>query len=241
MSAVGEADDVLMAELAFGLLDAEEEAAARDRIAGDRGLSARLVIWERLALALLVRTDEIPRPSLWQEIDDRLPGNDNAPESSRPAARWRAASIALGVVACVLGALALRPPAAPPTPPAPHARPAPAPLVAVLRAPGAAATVAVNFDPGSDRLTFAAQALDARAGSVELWAIPADGTPRSLGVIASDAPAWRVSPKAARLIAPGVTLAITLEPRGGSPTGRPSATPLLTGMVVAAAHQEPSV
>lgn len=237
MSVVREDDDMLAAELAFGLLDADEEAAARARIAAEPAFAARLARWVELAAALFAGDEEPPRPSLWREIDGRLPGNDDTPADGSLAARWRAASIALGVIATVLGALALHPGAPPPPAPAPVQERVSAPLIAVLRADGAAATVAIGFDPGSNRLTLAADALDARAGSAELWAIPATGTPQSLGLVDADAPTWRVSPAAARLVTPGVTLAVTLEPRGGSPTGRPSGTPLLTG-TVAAAHAE---
>lgn len=233
MTAPAEDDDMLAAELAFGLLDPDEESEVRARVARDPAFAVRLARWEQLAATLLAGDEEPPRPSLWREIDRRLPGNDDAKGEAALAARWRAASLALGVIAAVLGALALRPAVAPPPTPAPQ-QIAAAPLIAVLRAKGEGATVAIGFDPESNRLTLAADALDVQAGSAELWAIPAGGSPHSLGLIAADAPGWRTSPQAAGLIAPGVTLAVTLEPQGGSPTGRPSGTPLLTGTVAAA-------
>lgn len=233
-----EADDLLAAELAFGLLDEEERAAAQARLDADPLLRERLAAWERLAVELLGVEIDPPRPSLWSEIAAALPGNDNAPERANPVARWRAASISLGVLAAIFGVLALRPSERSPVPAPEVRRQAPPPLVAVLRAHGEAAAVAVGFDPASQRLTLAADALQTGRGSAELWAIPADGTPRSLGLIDAVAPAWRLSPEAARSIAPGVTLAVTLEPRGGSPTGKPSGTPLLTGVIAVAARED---
>jgi anti-sigma-K factor RskA len=57
----------------------------------------------------------------------------------------------------------------------------------------------------------------------ELWLIPADGRPRALGVFD---PAHAVSmPMPDNLLgqaAPQVVLAVSLEPPGGSPTGKPS-------------------
>lgn len=237
--AVDDADDLLAAELAFGLLDADEQAVARARFDADPVLRARLVAWRQLAAALLDGVSEPPRPSLWSEIAAALPGNDNAPEPANPIARWRAASISLGVLAAIFGVLALRPDVRAPAPPARELhRPATPPLVAVLRARGETAAVAIGFDPASQRLTLAADALQTGRGSAELWAIPADGVPRSLGLIDAAAPAWRLSPEAARSVAPGVTLAVTLEPRGGSPTGKPSGTPLLTGVIATAARED---
>lgn len=214
MSAVAEADDLLAAELAFGLLDADEEAAGRRRLAADPRLAERLAEWERLAAMLLEVGEEPPRPSLWSEIDAHLPGNDNPGDGQLLAARWRAASVALGVLAAVLGAMALRPSAEPSAPPS-RAQPSAPPLVAVLHAPGAQGTVAVTFDPGTNRLTLATQAIDAHAGSVELWAIAGDAPPRSLGLVPIAAPGSRTLDDLSRLIAPGVTLAVTLEPQGG--------------------------
>jgi anti-sigma-K factor RskA len=234
VSALAVADDLLAAELAFGLLDNEEEEAGRARVAADPRLANRFADWERLAATLLAAGEEPPRPSLWSEIDAHLPGNDNPADAQALAARWRAASVALGVLAAVFGALALRPEAETPATPPSREQPSATPLVAVLRAPGAQGTVAVTFDPGTNRLTLATQALDAHAGSVELWAIAGDAPPRSLGLVPVATPGSRTLHELSRLIAPGVTLAVTLEPRGGSPTGAPSGTPLLTGTVAAA-------
>ena len=62
MSAVPEDDDMLAAELAFGLLDGDEEAAARARIAAEPALAARLSRWDELAGSLFAGAEEPPRP-----------------------------------------------------------------------------------------------------------------------------------------------------------------------------------
>ena len=58
---------------------------------------------------------------------------------------------------------------------------------------------------------------------MELWLIPADGVPRSIGVIpVAERTAMVLSPQILAALAAGTTLAISDEPAGGSPTGQPT-------------------
>jgi anti-sigma-K factor RskA len=64
--------------------------------------------------------------------------------------------------------------------------------------------------------------------SHELWVIPAGGKPRSLGVMPDARQThMQLADALAELMQEGATVAISVEPRGGSPTGSP------TGPVVA--------
>ena len=71
------------------------------------------------------------------------------------------------------------------------------------------------------------------AGRVtELWAIAPDAAPVSLGVVPLEGE-WQVTlPESLRAVAASLTLALSDEPTGGSPTGAP------TGAVLAAAAVE---
>jgi anti-sigma-K factor RskA len=72
--------------------------------------------------------------------------------------------------------------------------------------------------------------------SYELWAVPAAGTPVSLGLVnPSGETETGVPPDKRPLLESGVTLAVSLEPRGGSPTGAPTGPVLFTG-ALAMAH-----
>ena len=64
--------------------------------------------------------------------------------------------------------------------------------------------------------------------SMQLWLIPAGDRPHSLGLIARGQPVRLIVPAdlAGRLTS-DATLAVSLEPQGGSPTGQP------TGPVIA--------
>jgi anti-sigma-K factor RskA len=57
----------------------------------------------------------------------------------------------------------------------------------------------------------------------ELWLIPSDGKPRPVGLLNAEKPVAIAHPQAlAALTASGSTLAVSLEPPGGSPTGAPT-------------------
>lgn len=90
--------------------------------------------------------------------------------------------------------------------------------VAVLADDKAAASMLVTFDPKSKKLTLQRVGAYQEAGdrSLQLWALPPAGSPRSLGVLGTD--------KLLRLSAGESdvrevpTLAISLEPKGGVPS-----------------------
>jgi anti-sigma-K factor RskA len=59
--------------------------------------------------------------------------------------------------------------------------------------------------------------------SYELWCVVSSGPPVSLGVVAAKGETRRnVAENMRHLLTPGATLAVSLEPEGGSPTGAPT-------------------
>ena len=228
---MSEEDELLAAELVFGLLANDERHDANARLADDPDFAAACARWQAHAVALAGVRDETPRPSLWTAIERRLPANDAAPAngSARP---WQFATFAASAAAIVLAVVAVGR-SAPVVQPAPIVQAAAtAPLVAVLTGQGTGAVVAVSYDAVTQRLTLAPAALDPAKHAAELWVIPAGGKPRSLGVMPADGASWRGAPvSAAHDIAPGATLAITLEPAGGSPTGQPTGPIIVSGVV----------
>ncbi len=223
-------DDLLASELALGLLDGPEREAATLRLGSDAALAERVDWWRDRFEPLSTGDSVEPSEGLWHRIETMLPGNDNA--GITEARRWRAAALAATVVAGLFGAALVLRPAPMPQASAPTATPAPVPvlLASIAGDSGVVATIAYNRTAGE--LTIAPGTLDAGTRDAELWIIPADGTPRSLGTInparATTAPA-RASVRS--LIAQGATFAISLEPRGGSPTGLPTGPILGTGKI----------
>ena len=109
--------------------------------------------------------------------------------------------------------------------------------VAVLADDKSSASMLVTFDPKNKRLLikrvggFQAQA----DKSLQLWALPAGGAPKSLGVLGSD-PVIRLT-AASSDVREVPTLAISLEPLGGAPAGSgPTGPVLLKGSLIETAQ-----
>ena len=216
-----EDDDLLAAEHALGLAD----QSARE--ASDPAFAAAVEAW-RARLDPLTGPDRAPPPELWDRIQRRLPAND----AGDPARPWRFATFAASAAAAVLlGLLVLRPDGTAPAPAPPVATaPAARMMVAALTPKQGSGSLTIAYDDREGRMTVTPVGMDAGGHTPELWVIPADGKPRSLGVIAAkDARTMIVAGGHRPLLASGVTLAISLEPEGGSPTGQPTGPVVMTG------------
>ena len=99
--------------------------------------------------------------------------------------------------------------------------------VAVLSDDKSSAYMLVTFDPKNNKLLLK------RVGgfreeankSLQLWALPTGGSPKSLGVLGSEAVVRLTA--VSRDVREVPTLAISLEPKGGVPTGRGPSGPVL--------------
>jgi anti-sigma-K factor RskA len=166
-----------------------------------------------------------------------------------PVRRWRNIATAMTAIAAALIAIVVtqvvRPDLLPdsirPTPrtqvvqvPAPPA-PAPAQYVAVLQKDGGSPAFILTVD-GATR-NFTVRKVDAAAEpgkSYELWVISDRlGAPRSLGVIGEGD--FTARPALAAYdpnIVKSATYAVTVEPSGGSPSGKPTSAPVFTGKLI---------
>jgi anti-sigma-K factor RskA len=214
---------MLAGEYVLGVLEpaASHEVAAA--LPGNDDLRRAVIFWEeRLQpLAALVPAAAPPADG-WQRIEATI-APQATPTLWRSLALWRGATAAaLAIAACLALYIALAPPALGPS------------FVAVLRAPqqDQPAWVATA---GRNGLLVRAVAGDAAPSdrSFELWAIaPGSQQPRSLGVIPADGRLELGALPAA--IRNGGTLAISIEPKGGSPTKQPTGPVVFVGALVAA-------
>lgn len=223
MPDVNDEDDILTAEFALGLLDGAESKTMQYRIASDAQFAARADWWRDQFEPLSADLRDEPSPDLWHRIAARLPENDNG------ARRWRAAALTAMLVAAFLGTVVVMRPVPTTVAVAPATTisvPEPILLASLKDTNEVIATIAYERSIG--RLTIVPGTLDPGARSAQLWVIPEDGKPRSLGLVdPKQATAAQVPADVGNLIARSVTFAISFEPRGGSTTGQP------TGPVVA--------
>ena len=105
--------------------------------------------------------------------------------------------------------------------------------VAVLQNDKAAASMLVTFDPKNKQLVLQKVGgyQTASEKSLQLWALPPGGAPRSLGVL-GDAPALKLAASESQIRAVPA-LAISLEPKGGVPSaGGPTGPVLFHGPLI---------
>ncbi|VWX50755.1 anti-sigma factor domain-containing protein [Novosphingobium sp. 9U] len=220
--------ETLAGELALGLLEGEDRAEAMRRCLSDRTFAAAVAQWRERLEPLHEAFEESPATDLWPAIEGRLSKSGDH-RLRRLVKRWRAGAIASGLLAASLAAFIVLRPFPTPVQDAPPDGQA---AVAQLGGEAAAALLAANYDPASGVLRIRAVRMPVSALAPELWVIPADGVPRSLGLVAAGGVSKvAVAPETRALLQDGATLAITLEPREGAPHRAPSSAPIAAGKI----------
>jgi anti-sigma-K factor RskA len=223
--------DLLAAELALGLLTGDDLARAAALTRSDAEFRQLVGRWSgRLSPLLDEIPDAAPPERLWAGIERRIqppsPLPSNVVVLRRRTNFWRAyAAAATAIAASLALVLVTRPPAAPTV----QTAPAGAPLAATMAAADSQAKLVATWDPSTRSLIVAAAAdVPPPSGRAhELWLIPAGGKPLPMGMMPAGRPMrMRVPPRMD--MREGATLAVSIEPPHGSPTGLP------TGPVIAA-------
>jgi anti-sigma-K factor RskA len=233
--------DALAAEYAAGLLDGADLEHARYREASDAAFAHEVARWRgRLAPLHDEVTAVAPPPGLWGRIEGALgsvrAANDNGAILHKSRNRWRAATAAMSALAACLAIALLLPQRTLPVQSPPPAPAAATPMVALV-GDKQATKLMISWDPSARQMVMAVAGplpADPRHAH-ELWVIPADGTPRSLGMLPADKQSHkRLAEALASLLQQGATIAISVEPRGGSPTGAPTGPVIATGALTRA-------
>jgi anti-sigma-K factor RskA len=222
-------DNVLVGEFVLGLLSADEHAATARRIAGDPALGRELQLWQsRLSGLDREFAETTPPADLLHRIEARLfPQPSVALRHSGfwgSLSFWRGLAAAGFAVAIIAVGFNL-------VPRAPLSGPE---LVAALEAQGSNVKFVAFYDQNTGRVRLAALSGDAVPNKdFELWAIKGKDAPVSMGVIPvnakSDIP---LSDALKQGFAAGTVLAVTLEQKGGSPTGAPQGPVVAAGPAV---------
>jgi len=213
-------DDALAAEYALGVLPEDERQGVADRIANDRAFARLVESWEARLAPMAEQYRVAPPPAAAKTaLDRRLFGEAAKPGFWQNLTVWRTLAGALAALLLLIAVPVLRSTL---TPEAPQ-------LVALLSAEGSPVSYLAVYEPKTGAVALsrvgAAQPGDR---DFELWVINTDKAPVSMGVIPPGETTRVALNDALRgQVQAGAKLAISDEPKGGSPTGQP------TGPVVA--------
>ncbi len=219
--------DRLSAEYALGTLQGAARRRFEALLPAHPALRQAVAQWQLRLQPLAFSVAEVQPPAhLWPRIEARLFNTPAAHSAAQAAVRpftlnwwqrlalWRfisgvatAAAVALFVVGGQV----------------PEAQ---APIVIVLGAnPEAAAALNASFvaSVSADGRALVLKPINAVALSpgraLELWAVPPQGAPRSLGLVKEDGATTLLR---TQLLANTAAFAVSVEPTGGSPTGAPT-------------------
>jgi anti-sigma-K factor RskA len=190
------------AEYVLGVLDAEQRREVERRLPHEPALANEVAFWEeRLGGLADAVTPVAPPAHAWSRIEAEL----GAPSGGRPPSVWH-----VGLV--------------------PSAR---QPLMATLAgSAGQPNFVASVTASGNSLVVVPAALLTNDPRSIELWLIPrgANQRPHSLGLVQPGQPIrLTIPPDLVGRIGPDATLAVSLEPPGGAPTGQPTGPVIASG------------
>lgn len=200
----------LAAEYVLGTL----HGAARRRFEGlmlaSPNVRAAVIEWEnRLSGLASALPDQQPSERIWQDIERRV-----FPEKDRTTYFWRGRAILAGALILALVTLFVFAPQTVER------------EVAFVSEGNATPlwVVSMNFDTGElYTRAVSAKALDLDR-VYQLWMLPQEGAPRSLGIMPVDGrtQTQRFSPALLDLLKTATGLAVSIEPPGGSPIPTPS-------------------
>jgi anti-sigma-K factor RskA len=240
MSGTEDDRDLLAAEYVLGVLDGAERAGVLRRADTDDALNGAILAWEmRLAPLAAIVPPVAPPAALWERVEATcgltaatlLPAAAPVP-AAKSSGFWTAlgfwrVSTAVGFgLAAALAVVAF---INRPLPPAPAAAPEIPVASAVLGPPQGPPVFIAEAAPDKTIVLKPLQRLSLAAGKdYELWALP-DGTkvPLALGVLSKQGQTVTL-PAAAH--AP-MQLMVSLEQKGGSPTGLPQGPVLWQGHI----------
>jgi anti-sigma-K factor RskA len=223
--------DALAAQYALGTLSAGARRRLAKIAAKDRSVGAAMRDWELRLGALADGVQPVvPAPRVWEGICKRLgltvaDAGRQAPTSWWTSlSLWRGLALAGFALAFALATTLLAPPA----------ERTDERIVVVLAGQDQKPAFIASAERGGRFLTVKAiGALNIPAErALELWALPDGKDPRSLGVISTTGVARVPLGASAGVALQGVpALAVSVEPPGGSPTGKPTGPVICSGAV----------
>lgn len=219
-------DEIISGEYVLGILSEEDRRRVEARIASDPKFARQVHRWQTNLADFNDDYREVkPSPELYNRIEARLFG---VPEQSGRTGvfqaiwgsvhLWRgltAAAVILAVGIGVADRMTFL-----------TARPAAKPLVAELTGMDSPISLIASYDVTSGHLTVTPAALkQEQPKSLEVWLIDEDPKkpPQSLGVLPDNGKGdMQITAALRKKFTAGKTIAITVEPFGGAPEGKPT-------------------
>ena len=210
----------LAAEYVLGTLRGGARRRFEDHLKLDMDLRAEVAKWETHLMPLADRLAPVePRGRVWKKIEARIGSSTKADEVRITGGLWESVAfwrnLGLGssglAAAMVTMMFVLKPVEQAPM------------LTAVLAEDDNVARVFVEQPKAGVLMVKMVQPWKTMNGmALELWVVPKDGAPRSLGVINDSGETKLVLARMDEKLAGGMVFAVSKEPPGGSPTGKPT-------------------
>lgn len=210
--------DMLAAEYAIGCLEGEEAAAAERLVREDPEFSRAVAAWQKRLVPLAALASPVPPPdTLWQRIEaTALPSEKANVVPLRRVRFWQFTTAGALAIAAGLAAFML------------VRQPEPARVAILTPLTGGGPVLVATAGDGTLTIRPNGAISVANDRDLELWALrPQETKPRSLGVMPAE------GRRLAASLPSDTQLMVSLEPRGGSPTGAPTGPVLYGGKLTA--------
>lgn len=215
--------DRLAAEHVLGTLRGPARRRFESLLPAHPAMRAAVAAWQRRLVPLCATVKPVPPSArVWAGIEHRLfASSASAPRWWQALGLWQGVSAVATVAALAFGLVLSQP------------QPVQPPIVVVIAPnPEAASVLQAGFAAGLTRdgralvLQPIHQVAPGSGRAFELWAVPPQGAPRSLGLVSGQQP---TTVQRALLLKDTAAFAVSLEPSGGSPTGAPTGPILSVG------------
>lgn len=216
-------DAILAAEYALRLLEGEELRAAHARLLSDPGFARQVADWQENMAGLAETVEPVaPSRAIKPALERRLFGKNRKQSLWSRAGLWQAVSLASVAVAGFLAFLLVSLP-----------EPQTGTLyVTELASENDNLRILAVYNEATNEIQITRTDGGAAGGrALELWGIAAGDNPVSIGVLPETANARLALPASLATALDGLTLAVSDEPPGGSPTGQPTGEVLAVGEI----------
>jgi anti-sigma-K factor RskA len=209
--------DLLAAEYVLGVLEGEDRDTAIRLLAEDPEFARAVAAWQQRLTPLTSQVEPMPPPAdLWQRIETRIEPTADIVPFRRRVRFWQGTTVGALAIAASLAAFML----------VHQPKPPQVAVLSSLSGGAAPALMAIAEQNGTLVVRPTAQLSVPADKDLELWQLPQGATrPQSLGVLPASGKTVEVS------LALNTQLLVSLEPKGGSPTGLPTGPVLYGGLL----------